>query len=137
MDINKEKLRFVLNDLKWSNLSYEDIKGSLDEYSNTKFSHTHLEWAAPNGYTNVVRLLLEDGRTDPTSSANYPLRHTKKDEIRMLLLQDERVENTIESDLKVRIGPTNSDLLFWFKDIQLIQQMRIIIKREKFLKELI
>lgn len=33
-----------------------------------------LQWASCNGHTEIVRLLLEDGRADPTADNNYAIR---------------------------------------------------------------
>lgn len=68
-------------------------------------SCTILWWASRNGYTEVVRLLLQGGCVNPSADDNYAIlsaSYLGQTEVVRLLLQDERVDPSARDNYAIR-----------------------------------
>lgn len=66
--------------------------------------------ASSRGFTEIVQLLLNDGRADPTDDSNYALYIASKNDhvdVVRLLLQDPRVDPSADDNCAIRIASEN------------------------------
>jgi hypothetical protein len=66
-----------------------------------------IRWASVNGHLELVRLLLEDSRVDPSSIANAPIRYASENghvDVVRLLLTDPRVDPSAEDNYAIRFA---------------------------------
>jgi hypothetical protein len=73
--------------------NYPDILNRYINNISPKYSvyESPIAVAASRGNLEVLKILLKDGRFDPTKNCNYAIKYAKTDEIRNELLKDPRV----------------------------------------------
>uniref|UniRef100_A0A6C0C5D5 Uncharacterized protein n=1 Tax=viral metagenome TaxID=1070528 RepID=A0A6C0C5D5_9ZZZZ len=93
-----------------------------------------LRIAAKNGFSDIVKILLDDGRSDPASLQNYAIKIASENGFAntvKLLLQDKRVDPSAENDYSLRMATANGhircvDLLTSHKDVDLTIGQKIV-----------
>lgn len=71
-------------------------------------------YASTSGTPNMVKMLLEDPRVDPSAKENQAVKEAKK-ENRKVLMRDERVKESLESERKRSTKGVFSKLISPFK----------------------
>lgn len=79
--------------------SSREAKRYKDKFNEQDISNAPIKIAAKRGFFNIVRLLMNDPRVDPSAANNFALRwsfHEGHEEVARLLLKDPRVRNKVD-----------------------------------------
>jgi len=100
MSLEERFKKAIENNVLWL------VKQCLDDgVDPTAYHNEAIRWAASNGHTEIVRLLLSDKRVDPTANHNQAIQlaacngHT---ETVCLLLSDKRVRDKLSKEEKIK-----------------------------------
>ena len=83
------------------------IKEGFDSSHNDNYA---IQLASRNGHLEVVKLLLQDPRVDPSAKNNYAIRWTSRKsrlEVVKLLLQDPRVDPSVDNNYAIGYASEN------------------------------